>query len=539
MNITTGETPQLPPARWPWQRSLQVRLALAYGILFLAALIALTIWIGQIVYSTQLNAAEHDLQVTAFLAGNALEDPLSGYESEFQRYQDRESEHEDDGRSQDDENGKEEPGNTAAQAVGLANAQIIALPRLQQMAAAYATDTGTRVTILDPNGNPLADSLLSEAEVGFQGDQPEVMAALAGVEQHEVRTDPATGKQMLYAAAPIQQNDKVLGIAQVGKSLDAVLEPTRQLLFSLVAAVLLALAATSALAVWIGRRLVKPIRELEEAALAVAQGDLSRSVPVATADEVGALANAFNHMVDHLRAMIAQQRVFVANASHELRTPLTNIKLRTEVLRTLGGEDTALATKYIAEIDTGADRLTRLANDLLDLARLDGDAWALSPAEKIDISPVLLDAANMMRMRAEGAGLKLTVDVPPRLPLICVHSEQIESAVLNLLDNAIKYTPGGGSVRLAAVAQSNLVEISVSDSGPGIPPADLPNIFDRFYRVDKSRSRQRSAKPGVGSGAGLGLSIVKTLIEQNDGAITVESAPGKGTVFVLSFPLLA
>ncbi|MCB0053861.1 MAG: HAMP domain-containing histidine kinase, partial [Caldilinea sp.] len=138
--------------------------------------------------------------------------------------------------------------------------------------------------------------------------------------------------------------------------------------------------------------------------LAAAGGDLSHQVPVQTSDELGALASAFNYMVGEVRTMLEQQRAFVANASHELRTPLTNIKLRIEAVRTLGDEDTEITTRYLAEIESEADRLTRLANQLLDLAHLESGG-VLTPAEATDIAPALHQTAEIMRLRAQRAGV--------------------------------------------------------------------------------------------------------------------------------------
>ena len=221
------------------------------------------------------------------------------------------------------------------------------------------------------SGHVLADSHHPATAVANQGQQVEVLAALAGVEKHAVRPDPFTGAPALFAAAPIQQGNQVLGIAQISRPMAAVTASTSTLLVSLAGAAVLALLLATGLAIWIGRRLVQPIRSLERAALAAARGDLTHTVPVTSADEIGALAAAFNYMVGEVRSLLEQQRAFVANASHELRTPLTNIKLRSEALRSLGDTNPALTARYVAEIDSEADRLARLANDLLNLAQIE------------------------------------------------------------------------------------------------------------------------------------------------------------------------
>jgi signal transduction histidine kinase len=231
--------------------------------------------------------------------------------------------------------------------------------------------------------------------------------------------------------------------------------------------------------------------------------------------------------------MIEQQRLFIANASHELRTPLTNIKLRSEALLDGGLDDPAIARRYLGDIDSEADRLARLANTLLDLSRLERGTGA-PPTEAVDIAPVLLAVARSARLGVHAAGLSLRADIPTQLPPLRVWPEQVEAALVNLLDNAVKYTPKGGEVRLSVQVVDGNCQILVADTGLGIPAEDIPHIFERFYRVDKARSR-RSGSNSSG-GAGLGLAIVKVLAEQNGGRIRAESVVGAGTTFILEFP---
>ena len=540
-----------PPDRWPWQRSLQARMTIAFGGAFLIILTLLTFWLGRAVYNTYLDAAEHDLEVVAFLASNALEDPLSGYANEFAQYQQWEAEREhaalatpedshDDEKKEDDDD-DEHSDRATPPPTPLPTpppTPAIVLPRLQGVADLYERDANARVTILDKNGHPVADSQHDIALIAPQGTQPEVVAALRGDELSDIRVDAFTGALTLFAAAPIQQGSEMLGVVQLSQPMQVVAERARSLVLTIILAGVVAVLASMLLAVWISRQLVRPIVRLEQAALAAAQGDLTQQVPVQTSDELGALAQAFNTMVDAVRTMLEQQRAFVAHASHELRTPLTNIKLRIEAVRSLGDEAPAISERYLAEIESEADRLARLANALLDLAHLESRP-APPPDTTVDLAPILRDAAAIMQMRAQAAGITMTTAVPEALPSVKVHPEQIEEVVLNLLDNAIKYTPAGGRIDLTAAATADRLVVHVNDTGPGIPPDDLPHIFDRFYRVDKARSRTRSAPDGKGSGAGLGLAIVKQLVEQNQGRIVVESTLDQGANFSISFPLVA
>ncbi len=510
-------------AFWPWQHSLQYRILFVYGAVFLATLVLLVIWIADAVYRADLEAGEHELEVTAFLAANALEDPLSGYKAEFEKHERTEQSERDD--------------IALAMLSGLPTTPLF--PRLQQVTDRYARDAAAIVTIYNPFGDIVAGSDQRPQFTIEEVQQPELQGALSGSSGGAVRTALQAGEPFIFAAAPIKQSNSLLGFVQVSKPVSAVTADAYAVLVRLALASLLALAVATAFAVWIGRRLVRPLRTLEEAAFAVADGDLSQTVAVTSLDEVGALGSAFNYMVAQVRSTLEQQRSFIANASHELRTPLTNIKLRSEALRSLGAGHTSLEQRYLMEIEGEADRLTRLANDLLDLARL--EEAQLPAGEAADITPCLREIIDIMQLRAKQAGVTLQAQMEDGLPNVWVSAGAVETVAANLLDNALKYTPRGGSVWLRALPAAGAVELRFEDDGPGIPSEDLPHIFDRFYRVDKARSRRKGAEAAVGSGsgAGLGLAIVRKLVEQNGGQIRVEPAPGQGTVFVVSFPAVA
>ena len=521
----------LPPARWPWQRSLQRRILFTYGAVFLIILALLMAVVGRVVYRAAVDEAQHTLEVEAFLVANALEDPRSGYAAEFEAFGQWETEH---GDEHDEDTGAVPPGQSLA---------AHPTQRLQGLAALFAGDSGSRVAILDPQGTVVADSVSPFYSVPNQLKQPEVQDALNGAEPSpsasKIRIDSQSGHRALFAAAPIQLADRVLGIVQISRPVSAVVATIRPLLVSLAVAGLLALVVATLLGIGLSRRLASPVHRLEEAALAMAGGDLQQHVPVETPDELGELAIAFNVMAREVRESFAQQRAFVANASHELRTPLTNIKLRSEALLGGAADDARVRDRYLVEIDREADRLGRLASALLDLSRLDeAGPGQQAVAAPVDIRPLLRSVVEAIAPRASQAGLSLVADIPETLPGVRVRPEDQEAIVVNLLDNALKYTPTGGKVRLAAQANGSHCQISVADSGPGIPTEDLPHIFERFYRVDKARSRQSGPSAATaGSGAGLGLSIAQALVEENGGTIEMESVVGQGTTFTVQLSI--
>jgi len=536
---TVEPATSLPPARWFWQRSLQNRIVLTYGVLLLVTLITLGIYVGREVYRVQLEQAEHDQEVSAFLIANALEDPLSGYADALEQY----------GvllLDDDQEQVEHEEGDAAEVPEAWSSKELYEEPpapvrelppvaiSFQAFVQRHTHDGSTRVTLLATNGAVIADSRFAPAQLPNQAHHVEVAATLRGIEQHDIRVDPETGVTTLYAAAPVQQGRRVLGIVRVAQPMSTVVRPTQLFLLNLSIGGVLVLGLATAIGVALSRYLVRPLHELEATAQRITQGQLEQNAPVASADEVGALAVSFNRMVAQLRALIEQQRQFVANASHELRTPLTNIKLRSEAVLGMAEALPPRARRYIAEIDSEADRLRRLANTLLNLASIERQTQALPPTTTA-IGPLLVEVVRAFRLAAQQAGVAMRVHLPNDLPTLQIWPDHLIVIVNNLLDNAIKYTPAGQAINFTVTVTAQCCLLRIHNAGAVIPAADLPHIFDRFYRVDKARSRQ-SATPGLGSGAGLGLAIVQTLVQLNQGEIKVTSNAEEGTYFEVAFP---
>nr|WP_297179642.1 ATP-binding protein [uncultured Agathobaculum sp.] len=236
------------------------------------------------------------------------------------------------------------------------------------------------------------------------------------------------------------------------------------------------------------------------------------------------------HDITEQRRLDDARREFVANVSHELRTPLTNIRSYTETLLDAAG-DIPLDTEkqFLGVISSESERMARIVTDLLTLSKLDYGRMELRMT-RFSLSELLHKVANAMKLTAENSGHEMVVDAPDSLPPIVADRERIEQVVVNILSNAVKYTPSGGHVRLAAcLTAPNRVRITVADDGVGIPAADVPRLFERFYRVDKARSR-------AAGGTGLGLAIAKEIVEQHEGKIALASEYGKGTTVTITLP---
>jgi len=291
----------------------------------------------------------------------------------------------------------------------------------------------------------------------------------------------------------------------------------------LVVAVLAATVAAVAVATLLGSRLARPLGEIGRAARRIAAGDYRARVPRDGPDEIASLADSFNQMAASLEEGERVRRDFIANAAHELRTPLTNLKGYLEGLRE--GVIAADEATFVS-LSEEVERLVRLAASLDTLAA--GDAGT-APARlvEIDLSEAIRTAVDLAGRSLERAGVALELELPERLP-VRADADGLAQVLGNLLQNASRYTPAGGRVTVRAERRPQDVLVSVVNTGSAIPPADVPHVFERFYRVDKSRDRSHG-------GAGIGLAIVKQLVESVGGSVGVESG-GERTLVWFSLP---
>jgi signal transduction histidine kinase len=405
------------------------------------------------------------------------------------------------------------------------------LDGVKHLADQLAIGVGARLTLLDARGNALYDTSVDPATVPNQWQQVEVQTALAGSEQHDIRVDPLTGDERLFVAAPIQQEGHNLGLVQISIPTTQMWNDIRQAWLALLGTALAVILATILVSLWLAKSMLEPIAALRHAAVRMAAGDLEQRIGPGGSDELGQLGQAFNLMAARLQHMIELQRDFVANASHELRTPLTTIKLRVEAL--LGGarHDAAIADRFLSEIESEVNRLSTLIDGLLTLSHVESRPDTLR-MDKVDLSFLLGEAVATFWPRAEATNVALTLNVAPQVPAVKASAPQIRQVIDNLLDNALKYTSSGGIITVSCRPLNEQVAVSVTDNGQGISTADLPYIFERFYRADKARSR--SGGPG---GSGLGLSIVHSIITAHNGQISVDSQEGKGTTVRFTLPV--
>ncbi|MDH7487074.1 MAG: ATP-binding protein [Anaerolineae bacterium] len=387
-----------------------------------------------------------------------------------------------------------------------------------------AAGPGGRLLLLDASGEVLADT--AGTLVGQQ--IPQVTRQRRPGRQYffgEFRTP--LGQRMLYVALPLTPRlaQRTLILAQVAPAggLRALADLGRRLLVA--GAVALALALL--LALLLARSISRPLARITQATEEVARGNLDHRLAVEGPDEVRRLAERFNAMAQEVKRSRQAQRDFVANVSHDLKTPLTSIQGFAQALLDGTASGRAARREAAQVICDEAARMNRMVEQLLELARWDAGQITIAQ-ESVDLPQLLRMCQERMGWQAQQKGVELTVEVRP-LPPLRGDSDRLMQVLTNLLDNALTYTPAGGSVTLAAaeVKDQAEVEITVTDTGPGIPAEELARIFERFYRVDKARA---------GRGAGLGLAIVKEIVEAHGGRVWAESSVGLGTRFVVRLP---
>lgn len=388
-----------------------------------------------------------------------------------------------------------------------------------------------RIWIVDRQGVIVASSEARKTHWrGVRLDPEEINSVLAGQIVVQRGTTRRYGIPMISVGLPVRSNGRVIGAVIMNSPVAMVRSTIRQVEMLVLYAALVAVLLSALFGLVISRSISLPLRKMGKTALKMAEGDYHQKIEVASEDEIGQLGQALNHLAANLdqtiSALYKQEKVrrdFVANVSHELRTPLTSIRGFVEPLIDGTVQDPQTKDRYLRIIREETERLKRLINDLLEMARLESEGI---PVELVplDISDVIVPVTGALQPVAEKKGVQLSHRFPAGLPRVLGDRDRLRQVVLNLVDNAIRFTPQGGRIIVEAQTAGQMVNIAVCDTGTGIAREDLPFIWDRFYKADKSHTPSEQ-------GTGLGLSIVKLIVEAHGGQVNVESEPGKGSCF--------
>ena len=357
------------------------------------------------------------------------------------------------------------------------------------------------------------------------GSPANVANALTGAASW--RSVTVGGERFRVRFAPVTRDGAIIGVLEAGQTESDLAETLRNLLIIIATAYPLTLLVASFGGLFLARRALAPIDNVTRLARRITAENLSQRLNLPLPDdEVGRLARTFDNMIDRLDDAFQRQRQFTADASHELRTPLTVVKGQVEVAlsRPRPADD---YRQTLQAVNEEVDRLIRLVGSLLTLARADAGQIPLA-REELDLGNVATAAMEQFEPLARQRDIALVVDGGGAAP-VSADEDLLLQLALNLLDNAVKYTPAGGTITVGWRRDPHHARLSIRDTGIGIPREQLPRLFDRFYRVDVARSR-------ASGGAGLGLAISRWIAEAHDGSIAVESELGHGSVFTLTLP---
>ena len=400
---------------------------------------------------------------------------------------------------------------------------------LQQRILQMTGDIDTRITIISEDGTVLADSQQDPVTMDNHRDRPELQQAHESGLGVVTRFSETLSKSMRYMVIPINDANHQYGFIRVALPLSLIdqrLDRLRNI--AMVAAILTAIIALL-LGFWIARSFAAPLSRMTNMAQLYSEGDYKQRLEIDRQDEIGELAKTLNLFAETAAQREATRRDFIANASHELKTPVTAIQGITETLLEDVSMDDETRRQFLQKVNGQSIRLSQLISDLLALSRLESSGT--DSFENVDLKEIIEDSCKVLQPFAKEKGLSLDVQCPETNVVISGDEESLNQLLVNLLDNAVKYTPEGGKVTVQLTTNNQQAIIEIEDNGIGIEPAEQQRIFERFYRVDKARAKTLE-------GTGLGLSIVKHIVIRHQGHIALESALGKGSLFRVTLPLV-
>jgi signal transduction histidine kinase len=401
---------------------------------------------------------------------------------------------------------------------------------LQSIIAALSEVSVRDYLLIDEKGKVIISTLPDEITQELLG-RDVVQQVLRGASANSRRAPSGMEDLFFFNGGPIRGTGNEIHGALF---LFASMEPVNRALAEF--RIMMALLGTGALmlAAWLlyglAGGMVRPLLKMKDVTQHLANRNYQARVQVSTEDEVGQLGKSINELAKRLQHHVEQQQEFLADVTHELRTPLSYIQGYSQVLEQDWVQNEEERKKYLALIVRETNRLQRLVSELADLSELHAEGMKITLV-KTDFQEVAVQVQAKMMAVAHKKGVELTVERPQLEPLFVLGDpDRLEQVLLNLLSNAIRHTPEGGRITVRYQSVGRDLHVQVQDTGAGIPAEDLPHVFDRFYRVDKSRNRAKG-------GMGLGLSIVKGIIDRHGGQVWVESEEGKGTTFFFTVPV--
>ncbi|WP_197079204.1 sensor histidine kinase [Candidatus Syntrophocurvum alkaliphilum] len=390
----------------------------------------------------------------------------------------------------------------------------------------YGAKYRSRVLIFDENSILLADSFNDQNLLNRQLEYQEVVSALRGNSDFNIY-NLEDNQWAIYGATPILKGDKIQGAVLISASANDIYNVIYAIRVQILWVSLFGILIVGAISFWLASRITDPIINISSAANRVKEGELGLTVSINNNDELGALADSFNNMSNSLEAYDLERTKFFHNASHELKTPLSSAILLTDSLINDFEKNKEIRKDFLADIRDQLDRLDMLLKDISLLARYDDNKRLTK--EVINISDLLENVVTTIKPICKHKNLNLITNIINNQEIVG-NKKELTEALINIAENAAKYNYNNGTIELYNQDRDGFVELFIVDTGIGIPKEDIDYVFDRFYRVEKARSRDQG-------GTGLGLSIAKEIIEAHGGNIQASSEVGKGTTIKVSIPV--
>lgn len=388
---------------------------------------------------------------------------------------------------------------------------------------------GTEFWVIDDTGKVLAaaaDHLYCEGNTLESADLADLKEGHISLRRGQSQYFQ---EAVIRTAAPILDNGKFLGAVVLFAPVKGVNEASAKMRQIYIGAAVLGVITAAVLGIALSRYITKPVREASQVAGRIADGDFEQRVKVQSEDEFGKLGATINDMSQRLAKSEKMRRDFIANVSHELRSPLTSVQGFVDALLEGKSKDPEENRKYLSIIQKETLRLNNLINDLLEISKFDSQGVHFE-MDRFPIEVVLNRAYASLKPQLDAKKITVKTALPEDMPLCYGDEDRIEQVIHNLLSNAIKYSPEESKILITCQFNSEEIRVEISDNGPGIPPEDLLLVWERFYRVDKDRSRLKG-------GTGLGLAIVQEIIKKHSGHVIAESEYGEGSVFGFTLPL--
>lgn len=419
-------------------------------------------------------------------------------------------------------------GNLAGQFVAGHLQEEVDPVRLSWLAENFGRQSNARVIFVNKKGVVIGDSVRVGGLLGQLLDREEVDSAFAGETGISIQYSARSKQKVMQVALPIQgDGGELIGAVFLSASLQDIDRIMADIQRFLLLTTLLAAGVTGIGAVFLARRFTGPLELLTEAVEGLAEGKMEQRIEVKSVDEIGRLADRFNLMAGKLNYYTKNLRNFVANVAHELRTPMTSLSLLIKSLKDYEMEP-AQRQEFLDDLDREMDRLIALVRDLLELTTLEGGE---ARHEQIALEEMIRDLLKQVAPRFDRQDIRLLNDLPAGAVMVSGSRLQLRQVMHNLLDNALKHTSPGGWVKVSLWVEEKAAGVKIEDTGSGIPEKDLPFIFERFFRIDRARSREMG-------GTGLGLAIVKETVEAHGGKVWAGSIEGRGSTFCFSLPLV-